>query len=187
MTMKGIEQAIKNLNSINQQLVPVATAQAVNRVATRAISRSTKRVAREVRVAQKLVRQRVRLRRASPEQHPPRARLTVNRGNLPAIKLGPARVQLSRRKKGRRGGGSVLKIGRFTFRHAFIQQLANGRWHVLRRTGRGRYPIEVVKIPLVTPLTEAYQSETQRLLETEMGKEMGYALKNQLRLHLTRT
>ncbi|HEJ7174542.1 TPA: phage tail protein [Serratia marcescens] len=184
--MKGLEQAIRNLNSLSKHMVPMATAQAINRVAVRAISRSTKRVAGEVRIQQKLVRQRVRLRRASPEQNPPRARLTVNRGNLPAIKLGAARMQLSRRGGFPGRQGSVLKIGRLTFRNAFIQQLANGRWHVLRRTGKGRYPIDVVKIPLVTPLTEAYRQETHRLLQADMGKEMGYALNNQLRLHFAR-
>lgn len=184
--MKGMEQAIRNLNSLSKDMVPVATAQAINRVAVRAISRSTKRVAGEVRVQQKLVRQRVRLRRASPEQNPPRARLTVNRGNLPAIKLGAARMQITRRVGFSGGQGSVLKIGRYTFRNAFIQQLANGRWHVLRRIGKKRYPIEVVKIPLATPLTSAYQEETRKLLQADMGKEMGYALKNQLRLYLKR-
>ncbi|MNE95354.1 Prophage minor tail protein Z (GPZ) [compost metagenome] len=80
----------------------------------------------------------------------------------------------------------MLKIGRYTFRNAFIQQLGNGRWHVMRRVGRSRYPIEVVKIPLVAPLTKAYEEETRRLLQSDMAKEMGYALKNQLRLYLVR-
>ncbi|EPC5388276.1 phage tail protein [Serratia proteamaculans] len=184
--MKGIEQAIRNLNTLSKSMVPRATAQSLNRVAGRAISRSTKLVAEDVRVQQKLIRQRARLRRASAEQNPPRATLSINRGNLPAIKLGAARMQLSRRVGFVGKQGSVLKIGRYTFRNAFIQQLANGRWHVMRRVGRSRYPIEVVKIPLVTPLTKAYQEETRRLLETDMGKEMGYALKNQLRLYLVR-
>ncbi|VEA68460.1 Prophage minor tail protein Z (GPZ) [Serratia rubidaea] len=183
--MKGLEQAISNLNSISKNAVPKASAQAINRVASRAISRSTKRVSAETRIQQKLIRQRARLKRASPEQNPPRAVLSINRGNMPAIKLGAARLQLSRRSGGIRKG-SVLKIGRFTFRNAFIQQLSNGRWHVLRRVGHARYPIEVVKIPLAQPLTEAYREESASLLQSDMGKEMGYALKNQLRLHLLR-
>lgn len=86
--MKGIEQAIRNLNTLSKSMVPRATAQSLNRVAGRAISRSSKLVAEDVRVQQKLIRQRARLRRASAEQNPPRATLSINRGNLPAIKLG---------------------------------------------------------------------------------------------------
>lgn len=81
----------------------------------------------------------------------PMATIRVNRGNLPAIKLGHVRVQLSRRKRDSGSSGSVLKIGNFSFPGAFVQQLNNGRWHVLRRTGKSRYPVEVVKVPLATP------------------------------------
>ena len=182
--MDGIQQAINNLNSISSTAVPVATAQAVNRVAVRAIGRSVKRVAGDTQLQQKLIRQRVRLRRASSKQSVPRARLIVNRGNLPAIALGAAKVQLSRKRRDKKGRGSTLKIGRFKFEDAFIQQLANGRWHVMQRTSNSRYPIEVVKIPLVTPLTSAFTDETESLLKSDMPKEMAHALKNQLRLYI---
>ena len=42
--MKGLAQAIKNLNSINDEMVPKATAMAINRVARRVISHSVKRL-----------------------------------------------------------------------------------------------------------------------------------------------
>ncbi|GAA0328200.1 phage tail protein [Morganella psychrotolerans] len=184
--MEGIRQAINNLNSISFTAVPVATAQAVNRVAARVVSRSIKRVAGETRLQQKLIRQRVRLRRAGSKQSIPNARLLINRGNLPAIAVGSAKVQLSRKRHSRKGRGSVLKIGRFTFKDAFIQQLSNGRWHVLQRTGHGRYPLEVVKISLVTPLTRAFTAETETLLQSDMPKELVWALKNQLRLYIKR-
>lgn len=186
MAMKGLEQAIANLNSISKTAVPIASAQAINRVAVRAISRSTKRVSAEVNIQQKLIKQRARLRRASPSQNPPRAVLSINRGNMPAIKLGTARMQLSRKSGNTGRQGSVLKIGRFTFRNAFLQRLANGRWHVMRRLGKARYSIEVVKIPLVEPLTKAYEEESRSLLASDMGKEMRYALQNQMRLYLVK-
>lgn len=183
--MDGIQQAINNLNTISGTAVPVATAQAVNRVAVRAIGRSVKRVSGETQLQQKLIRQRVRLRRASSKQSVPRARLLVNRGNLPpAIALGTAKVQLSRKRRDKNGRGSVLKIGRFKFEDAFIQQLANGRWHVMQRTSNARYPIDVVKIPLAAPLTQAFTDETESLLKSDMPKELGQALKNQLRLYI---
>jgi hypothetical protein len=46
MSIKGLEQAIANLESISKTAVPRASSQAVNRVATRAISRSTRRLRR---------------------------------------------------------------------------------------------------------------------------------------------
>jgi hypothetical protein len=49
MSIKGLEQAIANLESISKT-VPRASSQAVNRVATRAISRSTRQVAKDTRV-----------------------------------------------------------------------------------------------------------------------------------------
>lgn len=182
--MDGLEQAIANMSSLSSWAVPMASVQAVNRVAARAVSRSVKRVAGETQLRQKLIRQRVRLRRANIDQSVPRARLLVNRGNLPVIAIGPAKVQLSRKRRDKHGRGSVLKIGRFKFEDAFIQQLANGRWHVMQRTSNSRYPIDVVKIPLVTPLTNAFTAETESLLQTDMQKEMMYALKNQLRLYI---
>ncbi|HGW3646912.1 TPA: phage tail protein [Citrobacter koseri] len=184
MSIKGLEQAIANLNSISKTAVPRASAQSVNRIAGQAVNRSVSVVAKGTRVPRKLVKQRARVRRATVSK--PRALIRINRGNLPAIKLGPASVRLSRRKRDKAGVNSVLMVGRFRFPGAFIQQLSNGRWHVLRRSTRSRYPVEVVSIPLATPLTEAFRSELPRLMEERMPEFMRQNLKNQLRLILTR-
>lgn len=184
MSIKGLDQAIANMNSISQTAVPRASSQAINRVAVRAIGRSSSVVSRDTRVQRKLVMQRSKLKKASVNN--PFATLRVNRGDLPAIKLGAARVQLSRRIGRTRGADSVLKIGKFSFPHAFIQRLANGRWHVLRRTGKTRYPVEVVKIPMSVPLTTAFKDQLPKLMESDMPKEMAAALKNQLRIIIKR-
>ncbi|HHL2859780.1 TPA: phage tail protein, partial [Citrobacter freundii] len=144
MSVKGLERAIQNLNSLSRLIVPEATAKALNRVASRTISQGSKTVAKEAKVDDnrktglpvRLVRQRSRLRKARHDR--PVASIKINRGNLPAIKLGTARVRLSRKKGARNGSGSVLKIGPYTFRNAFIQQLENGRWQVMRRVGQAR-------------------------------------------------
>ncbi|HIE9577888.1 TPA: phage tail protein [Klebsiella variicola subsp. variicola] len=180
MTIKGLEELRQNLSNISKNAIPRATSQSINRVAGRAISRSSTRVAKETKVKRKLVMQRAKLKRASPKK--PMATIRVNRGNLPAIKLGPVRVLLSRRKRDNGSSGSVLKIGNFSFPGAFVQQLNNGRWHVLRRTSKSRYPVEVVKVPLATPLTAAFKEELPKLMESDMPKEMMAAIKNQIRL-----
>ena len=86
----------------------------------------------------------------------------------------------------KRGRGSVLRIGPYIFRNAFIQQLANGRWQVMRRLGKPRYPIDVVKVPLETPLTQSFTAISKQLIDSDMPKELSAALKNQLRIHLKR-
>ena len=184
ISIQGLEQLKQQLNDISTKAVPKASSQAVNRVAGRAVSRSTARVSKSTRVPRRLVRGRVHLVKASASR--PTAMLRVRRNNLPAIALGPASVRISRRKGNQRGAGSVLKIGPFRFPGAFIQQLANGRWHVLRRTSSKRYPIEVVKIPLAIPLTTAYSEEVDKLMQSDMPKEMAYALRNQLRILTTK-
>lgn len=194
--MKGLENAIRNLNSLDTRMVPQASAWAVNRVAAKIISVATRQVAQNTvagdnqvkGIPLKTVRERVRLLKASPSGKM-YARMRVNRGNLPAIKLGTARVRLARSRHGSnsRHRGSVLKVGKYLFRDAFIQQLANGRWHVMRRIdGKNRYPIDVVKIPMSGPLTQAFEDARDRIIAAEMPKQLGYALKQQLRLWLTR-
>ncbi|EPZ2969634.1 phage tail protein [Escherichia coli] len=194
--MKGLENAIRNLNSLDTRMVPQASAWAVNRVAAKIISVATRQVAQNTvagdnqvkGIPLKTVRERVRLLKASPSGKM-YVRMRVNRGNLPAIKLGTAQVRLARSRHGSnsRHRGSVLKVGKYLFRDAFIQQLANGRWHVMRRIdGKNRYPIDVVKIPLSGPLTQAFEDARDRIIAAEMPKQLGYALKQQLRLWLTR-
>lgn len=192
MAIKGLEQAVENLSRISRTAVPAAAAMAINRVASSAISQSASQVARETKVRRKLVKERARLKRATVKN--PQARIKVNRGDLPVIKLGNARVVLSRRrrrKKGQRsslkGGGSVLVVGNRRIPGAFIQQLKNGRWHVMQRVaGKNRYPIDVVKIPMAVPLTTAFKQNIERIRRERLPKELGYALQHQLRMVIKR-
>ncbi|EBA8949969.1 phage tail protein [Salmonella enterica] len=197
MSLKGLENAVQNLSSIDRQMIPMASAMTINRLAQKAISFATHKVAKETVAGDnhrqgipfRLVKQRVRLWKASPrfdvgKQY---ARIRINRGNLPAIKLGTAQVRLTRSKGQLLRGGSVLKIGPYLFRDAFIQQLANGRWHVMKRIeGKKRYPIDVVKVPLAAALTQHFEEAKNRIIAEEFPKELASSLKQQLRLHLTR-
>ncbi|EDR9399245.1 phage tail protein [Salmonella enterica subsp. enterica] len=197
MSLKGLENAVRNLSSIDRQMIPKASAMTINRLAQKAISFATHKVAKETVAGDnhrqgipfRLVKQRVRLWKASPrfdvgKQY---ARIRINRGNLPAIKLGTAQVRLTRRKGQLLRGGSVLKIGPYLFRDAFIQQLANGRWHVMKRIeGKKRYPIDVVKVSLAAALTQSFEEAKNRIIAEEFPKELASSLKQQFRLYLTR-
>lgn len=87
--MKGLENAIRNLNSLDTRMVPQASAWAINRVAQKAVSVATRQVAgntvagdNQVKgIPLKLVRQRVRMFKASPSGKMT-ARIRVNRGKL---------------------------------------------------------------------------------------------------------
>ncbi|HCS3519969.1 TPA: phage tail protein, partial [Shigella flexneri] len=113
--MRGLENAIRNLNSLDTRMVPQASAWAVNRVAAKVVSVATRQVARNTVAGDnqvkggplKLVRQRVRVFKASPAGKM-YARIRVNRGNLPAIKLGTTC----------RRAGDGLKVGKYFFRGA---------------------------------------------------------------------
>ncbi len=136
MAIKGLAQAMKNLDAIDRRAVPRASATTLNRVAGAIIAKTASSVARELAVPRRLIR--IRLSPARPDKV--YAKVYINTGNLPAIKLGEARVRLSRRKrrkKGQRaalkGGGSVLIVGKRRIPDAFITRLANGRWHVMQR------------------------------------------------------
>lgn len=47
--MKGLENAIRNLNSLDTHMVPQASAWAINRVAQKAVSVATRQVAGNIR------------------------------------------------------------------------------------------------------------------------------------------
>jgi len=197
MSLKGLENAVQNLSSIDRQMIPRASAMTINRLAQKAISFATHKVAKETVAGDnhrqgipfRLVKQRVRLWKASPrfdvgKQY---ARIRINRGNLPAIKLGTAQIRLTRSKGQLLRRGSVLKIGPYLFRDAFIQQLANGRWHAMKRIeGKKRFPIDVVKVPLAAALTQSFEEAKNRIIAEEFPKELASSLKQQLRLYLTR-
>ena len=177
MTIKGLEQAVENLSRIRKTAVPAASAMAINRVATTAINQSSSQVARKTRVQRKLVKERSRLKRATVKN--PKAKIIVNRGDLPVIKLGI-------RMLGHRPN-SILKAGQHRYQRAFIQRLNNGRWHVMQRVaGKNRYPIDVVKIPMAAPLKQAFDENVNRIRRERLPKELSYALKQQLRIVIKR-
>ncbi|HAX5200353.1 TPA: phage tail protein [Escherichia coli] len=177
MTIQGLEQAVENLSRISKTAVPAASAMAINRVATTAINQSSSQVARKTRVQRKLVKERSRLKRATVKN--PKAKIIVNRGDLPVIKLGI-------RMLGHRPN-SILKAGQHRYQRAFIRRLNNGRWHVMQRVaGKNRYPIDVVKIPMAAPLKQAFDENVNRIRRERLPKELSYALKQQLRIVIKR-
>lgn len=166
-SVDGIEQLSANFSKAKRN-TPKAAVSAINTVARRAMRNGTKKVAKELNVQQKLVRNRARLQRRATNANP-EAEILVDRRNLPLINLLKAGGN-----KLYKGSGAIL-IGQYGVERGFKQKLKNGRTHIMQRKGKDRYPIDVVKIPLATPLTNAFRSELKDYgsqVKVEMAKKL---------------
>ncbi|HHK8526225.1 TPA: phage tail protein [Vibrio parahaemolyticus] len=198
---RELAQAVKNLSSLSEKAVPIASAMAINRIATRATSRSSKDTAKEVRVTQKLIRERARIIKATSRK--PVAYVRVRGHNLPAIAIGQARTQIKSRKgvlqvssaqrnqKGRFvkrsvSGNTAIRVGRHKFENAFLQKLPNGKWHIMQRTTEARYPIKVCSIPISQPIERHFKRHSSSLMKSDMPKELKYAMGQGVRLYIRR-
>lgn len=198
---RELAQAVKNLSALQTSAVPKASAMAINRVATRAISRSVKDIAKAVRIKQKVIRPRASVKKATGKM--PVAYVRVRRFDVPAISIDTARTQIRRKRgqlqisrvnRGRNGryqkreiaGNTAIVVGRHRFDNAFLQKLKNGRWHIMQRTSDARYPIKVCKVPIVNEITKAFKKHSDELIRTDMKKELASAMQQQVRLVIRR-
>lgn len=182
---QSIINAMANLERVSSTAVPKATAMAVNRIGKRAVSLSVRDTAKQVGVPVKRIRERAKLYSATASN--PVAIIRVRRGAVPLILVGTAKETKTGVRVGRHNvaGGFIADgskgKGRYQRQRGYgPTQLRSEQ--VLRRTGKGRYPLEVVKIPLSEPLTASFNRNTKALLRTDMPKEMRAALSQQLRL-----
>lgn len=182
---QSVANAVANLERVSKTAVPKASAMAVNRVGKRAVSLSVRDTAKQVAVPAKRIRERTKLYSATASN--PVATIRVRRGSIPLILVGTAKETKTGVRVGRHSvvGGFIADgskgKGRYQ-RHRGYGPTQLRSQQVLRRTGKGRYPLEVVKIPLSEPLTTNFNRNTKALLRTDMPKEMRAALSQQLRL-----
>ena len=166
--IEGMAVLQANIEKLAKQAVPKAVANSINRVARNAIKHGTKTVSKEVKAPMKLIRKRARLTQKATTRQPV-AKIRVNRGNLPLIRL----LEDPRRRVNIEKG--QIRIGQHRVQRGFIQTLSNGRRQVMQRRGKARYSIDVVKIPLATPLTNAFHHELKDYSEQvkiELAKEL---------------
>nr|DAN47494.1 MAG TPA: minor tail protein [Bacteriophage sp.] len=173
VTVKGLDQIIAKSKQLVMEKLPRATAVAINSVARQAMRKSTRSVAKDVKVPTKLVRGRARLKQKATTRKLI-AQISVNRGNLPMYRL------ISDANKSVRASKGQIRIGQHRVQRGFVQTLKNGRKQVMSRQGRERYPIDVVKIPLAAPLTNAFHRELkgyESQIKVEITKTLGSALR----------
>jgi len=198
---KEIATAINNLNSVSKTAVPRASARSLNKVTTKVVRLSVRDTSKKIRVPQKIVKPRIKVVKAKVKL--PVSYIKVRRGNIPAISLGSARTQIRRQRgqylvsqaqrdsrgryaKRKFSGNTSIKVGRHIFHNAFLQKLKNGRWHIMQRTTDKTYPIKVVSIPLSQPITRSFQAHSNRMLQSEMPKELKQELARQLKIVITK-
>jgi len=192
---RDIAQAIKNINGVSKRAVPRANAQALNRVAARVVSRSTKAVSSEVKLPQKNIKKRAEVYRARFNRQ--YVQIRVRLSPVPLISVAEARKKIMQNRTrykaampGRKRGGrfSAMTIGRSNkFDRVFLQQLKNGRWHILQREGAGSYPIDVARVEVKKPFQKAYKSVSVELMRSDFPKELKAALRNQIRIMIVRS
>lgn len=171
-SVDGIEQLSANFSKAKRNTQKAAVS-AINTVARRAMRNGTKKVAKELNVQQKLVSNRARLQRRATNANP-EAEILVDRRNLPLINL----LKVGGNKL-YEGNGAIL-VGPYGVERGFKQKLKNGRTHIMQRKGQARYPIDVVKIPLAAPLTNAFRSELKDYgsqVKIEIAKKLTDAFK----------
>ncbi|OCH31833.1 phage tail protein [Aliivibrio fischeri] len=199
---RGLDQAIKNLDSINKKLVPAASAMAVNKVGAKAEGRAVRQAAKEVKVKAKVIRPRVSVVKRANPQRPYRV-TRIRRYDIPAISIGEVRTQIRRKNGGflvsgsarndqgqyvkrEHSGNTAIKVGKHTYKNAFVNKVSSGQWHVLHRIGESRYPLGVATVPFKDNITKAMEFHTRQLMNFDMPKEMERALAMKFRQELKR-
>ncbi|MCI7352801.1 MAG: phage tail protein [[Actinobacillus] rossii] len=157
----------RKLNALGRQQIPRAAVKAINKVARSIGSRAMKAVAKDVGVPVKTVRGRMQIARAKGNL--PTATIRVIRSHMPAIRL------LENRSNKIWVGRGGIVVGKYAIHRGFRQRLKNGRWHILQRQGKERYPIDVVKIPVGNLITNEFKKQTRDYpaeVRAELVKEL---------------
>ncbi|EGW9510081.1 phage tail protein [Salmonella enterica subsp. enterica serovar Typhimurium] len=183
MEVKGLKEAISVLKELDRGYVTRAKIRAINRVAKRVVSVSVRSAAalvvagdnRRQGIPVRTVRRRARVRLARADK--PFANIYVNCDPLTAIRLlsSPPSTPMRGRK------GKPLRIGKYRFDRGFIAQAPNRWWQVFERSGAGRYPLNVVKIPVADALRHAFNTQVVLQMKTEMPKELKHEISYELR------
>ncbi len=199
---RQLATAVKNLSALDEKAVPRAGAMAVNRVTKRALSHSVKDTSKAVKVKQKIIRRYARISKRATAKKPV-SYIRVRRTDIPAIHIGEARTQIRRKNgqyqvqqatRGKNGrftkrdisGFTSIKVGKHKFENAFLQKLKNGKWHIMQRSGDTRYPIKMCAIPIANEITTAFETNSKKLMKTDMPKELASAMGQQTRLVIRR-
>lgn len=160
----GLKELEANIQQLVRQKIPTATAKAIKTVGKQAMRKATKSVAQQIGVPVKTVRGRAKMTK-EPTKQSPKAIIRVNRTHMSLIRV------LEGKRNRIVASSGVLRVGRHSVARGFKQTLKNGRTHIMFRQGKQRYGIDVAKVPLSTPLTQAFNQELSQYPE-QMKQEL---------------
>lgn len=168
-SVKGDVQAVlRDLNRVQRRFVPKAASQALNRARTRATTRIVRAVSSRTNIQQKLIRQRVGFKPATP-----RLLITELIGHwkpFPIIRLGRARET----KTGVTVRGQKIPGG-------FIARMRSGHRGVLKRVDDPRLPIKQEKESIFTEADRVATVLIKRVALPEFRREFNRNLRRLLR------
>ncbi|VUD48442.1 hypothetical protein TDB9533_01234 [Thalassocella blandensis] len=151
---RQIKRYQKKLNKIAGVETPRATASALNKTARSVIPKVVRYVSQETKVPQKFIRKKTFVSRATSRKQ--RAKIYGYAQAIPVVSLLKTKQLLKGARRGTNKRG--VRVAGRQYDGAFINVLRkSGRFQVLKRLGKGRYPLEVIKIPI--------EKEYERALE----------------------
>lgn len=168
VTVSGLKELQALMQKLAKQTLPKAASKAIRTVGRQAMSKAVKSVAAEIGVNQKTIKGRARMT-AKPTPSRLQATIKVNRTHMPMIRI------LERKSNRLSASKGSIRVGKYTVQRGFRQRLANGRTHIMYRQGRKRYGIDVAKVPLAQPLTQAFDQALKNYpeqLQTELAKQL---------------
>lgn len=179
---KPMAQQIKQLEKTLRQYanveVPRATASALNKISPKVKNQLVKTTAKEVKVPGKFLKRQIFTSRAKSKSLSAYVKSYLR--PVSAVRLLPTSTLLKARPRGTNRRG--VRVAGQQFDGAFINLGSkSGRFYVLRRLGKGRYPIEVIAIKIdrsidanQLPLAEKFmRADFVRLYKHELQYRIG--------------
>jgi hypothetical protein len=179
---RQIKQLARKLGNIKRIEVPRANAAALNGIGRRSRTRIVSGVAKETRIPQKEIRRKTYLARATAKNQ--QAKLTGYARPVAAASL------LSKGQRANKIGTGTNRRGvsarGYSWPGAFLQRGNNDNVHVFRRSGKDRYPIEVIKIDINKPFQRVMRVVPKRLMKSDYGRLLRHELDFRIRKYTNR-
>lgn len=186
--MSSLDREVAALDALFVDLgrkhMPRATASALNKTAALARTRVIRGVSKEAAVQQKLIRDRVYVRKASPKDQRASVRVYIR---------GVSLIRMKARDTGRGGwskrrGDGVKAPGGHHYPDSFIAKAPNGKLQVFernlkvsQRNGRKYHHVDVIRVPIKREVEAITPRVVQRLMRNRfpdlLNNELDWRLK----------
>jgi hypothetical protein len=176
--------AIKRLDIVKKTAVPAAKARAINTIGAATERQTIREVAKSERIKQSALKPRVSPIRKAKTRTPTR-KVRLRLTDVPVISIGkPRQTKTGVTVRGRRFSGSFIADGSKGYgkyrKGNRYQSTSLAKRQVLRRASKGRYPLEVVKIPIQKSLTQGYERNVRRAYNQNLPRELAKQLTKEL-------